>query len=111
MPVVPKNFAGLTTALADIWIEKVVELEAEEDSSEMELIIIICSAVVGTIILCCIGYCVIVCCAKRAHKVTYLDDMKGDKGKGIKAVPAVTNTRRGEIAPDPTIENSVDAEM
>ena len=85
MPVIPANdtYTGLiTTGLHDAYLpkEEVVVEETEDDSSiDINLIITISGIVIGTIVLCCLCYCLISCLANRAHRITYLDEVE-DKG-------------------------------
>ena len=105
MAVVPENFTGLTTGLSDIWIDKVVVDDSDDDEdTDLQLIIIIVSSVVGFIFLCCIFYCCCVCFINRSHKVNYVTDISGDKGK--KASP-VSKPKRGDVAPDPMVSITV----
>ena len=72
MSVVPQYFTGLNTTLSDIWIEKVVILEEEDDSwSFATWAIVIGSSVGGGLILLCCGYYGLIYCANRKHKVSY----------------------------------------
>ena len=86
MPIVPLDYPGLQTSLADMWIDK--EEEKEDDGDAMSettkmVLIIVGSSVVGTILLCCLGYYIVTFCANRMNKVTY--DQK-DKNQTTKIV-------------------------
>ena len=81
MPVLPFDYMGLTsTDLSNVWIIPEVKTTgikaADEGGVSMDLIIIIGSSLGGTIVLCCLCYCVTMCCAKRSHQVSYLDEEK-----------------------------------
>ena len=72
LPVVPKTYTGLTTSLAEVWIDPVIIIEEEiEEEGPETLIIIIVSAIVGSIIICCVISYFVAYCAQRKHSETY----------------------------------------
>ena len=64
-PIVPEDYPGLTTKLADVWIAKVVDEVSNEDDDQDELektLIYAGAGAGGALVLCCIiYYCVIYC--------------------------------------------------
>ena len=78
MPIVPRDYPGLSTSLQNLWIDKVEDDEGEEDegTDTTEIIIIVVVITVFAIVLCCIGYYLVLYCANRMNKVTYDDEIK-----------------------------------
>jgi len=75
MPVVPLDYTGLNTTLYDTYLMRIVEESSGDEIQEegiLKIAIIIGSTVVGTIIMCCIGYHICLFCANRQHKITYV---------------------------------------
>ena len=73
MPVVPEDYKGLKTTLADVWIPPPVVTEDDSNDAWINIAIYAAIGVGGGIMLCFGCYYLAVCWAKRSHKVTYLD--------------------------------------
>ena len=76
MPVIPFDYPGLNTTLWEIYNEQ-DSVEAEEEEDKVAFYAMIIGISVGSaIILCCLGYCIMMWWAQRRHRVTYMENDK-----------------------------------
>ena len=83
MSVVPLDYPGLSTKLYDTYIEPEIITVEEEDDTVLRYVLIIGGCVVGLIFLCCGGYYLMLYCANRVHKVSYIEEFKEKKDAKI----------------------------
>ena len=78
MPVVPDDYRGLNTTLSQAFFITKTDGEQSQDEelSIIMIAVIIGSATIGTIFLCCICYYCGMYFANRSHRVSYLDKKK-----------------------------------
>ena len=80
-PVIPLDYAGLSSKLYDAYIEPEIIEEEEGEDEILKWGLIIGGGVAGLILLCCAGYYLMYYCANRVHKVSYMEEYENEKKK------------------------------
>ena len=80
MPVIPQNYTGVPSSLSDVYIieEELIEV-TEDDPVIPELALQIGIPVISTLVFCCFVYCLCSYCAKRSHRVTFLQEKEKEE--------------------------------